>query len=99
MDIAKQYMEPHRIAYDNDSYRALMAAVCLKACVDYRKAIAGKMVDGKMPDVVIKECRRFFDDDMFQFFVNRIPVSEIERYISATPEGAIHSIWRRNELN
>jgi len=83
--------------WDDDGFRTLIAAVCLRACADYKKASVGKNVDGKPPDKVMEECRRFFQDDLFQFFVNRISVSEIERYIRATPEGFIHSIWHKNE--
>lgn len=83
--------------FDNDGFRALIAAVCLRSCADYKKASVGKNVDGKHPDKILRECRKFFDDDMFQFFVNGMPVAEIERCIRATPEGAIHAIWCKNE--
>ena len=83
--------------FDNDGFRALIAAVCLRACADYKKASVGKSIEGKDPDKVIRDCRKFFGEDMFQFFVNGMSVAEIERCIRATPEGSIHAIWCKNE--
>ena len=95
MDIENQ--KARQRGFDNDGFRALIAAVCLRACADYKKASVGKKVDGKHPDKVLRDCRRFFGEDMFQFFVNGMTVAEIERYIRATPEGSIHAIWCKNE--
>lgn len=85
--------------WDDDGIRQLYAAICLRVCIDYKNATLGKNVDGKSPEDTIKDCQRFFSEDMFQFFVNRIPVPEIEKIIRATPKGAIHSIWRNHENN
>lgn len=54
----------------------LQMAICTQAVYDYRKALKkkGKLnkkgrpvkVAGKLPEVIIDECRRFFDTDMFR---------------------------------
>lgn len=83
--------------FHNDDARQLMAAMCLKAIVDYKKASMNKRVDYTDPQIIMDECHCFFKDEIFQHFVNRMPVEEIESIIRATPEGAIHSIWKRSE--
>ena len=88
-----------RQGYDNDGIRQLFAAICLRVCIDYKNATLNRNVDGKTPEETIEDCRKFFKEDIFQFFVNRIPVEEIERTIRATPKDAIHSIWRNHENN
>ena len=85
--------------WDNDGIRQLFAAICLRVCIDYKNASMGRNVDGRPAEEVLDDCRKFFKEEIFQFFVNRIPVEEIERTIRATPKDAIHSIWRNHENN
>jgi len=85
--------------WDDDGFRQLCAAICLRICVDYKNASMGRNVDGRPAEEVIDDCRKFFGEDLFQFFVNRIPVPEIEKIIRATPKDSIHSIWRNHENN
>lgn len=86
-----------KTGYSNDDIRQLMAAICLRACVDYKKASMGQHIDGIKPEVMMEQCHYFFMDDIFQYFVNRIPVEEIEQMIKNTPPGSIHSIWKKSE--
>lgn len=97
LPIDEENQKSRKRGFDIDGFRGLIAAICLRACIDYKKATEGKTVDCKKPERTIADCHKFFDGDMFQFFVNRIPVSEIERMIRSTPSGAIHWVWRKNE--
>jgi len=97
--IDDENQKARKTGYADDDVRQLMAAICLRACVDYKKASLDKKVGGVHPETIMDECDIFFKSDLFQFFVNRVPVEEIKRTIRATPEGAIHSIWKSNENN
>ena len=46
----------------------------------------------------MEDCHKFFGGDIFQFFVNGMSVDEIEKYIRATPDDAIKSIWKNMEV-
>ena len=92
--MARENLEVRRTGYEDDDFRNLIAAVCLRACIDYKQASCGVKIDGKHPEEVMDECHKFFNSDMFQFFVNRIPVKEVEKLIRSTPKDSLRSIWR-----
>lgn len=79
-----------RRGYDDSDFRQLMAAICLRAIVDYKKASK----DPAMAEVAIS-CHDFFKSEMFQFFVNGMDVETIERIIKETPDSKIHNIWKQ----
>ena len=95
--LARENLAARETGYAADDVWQLFAAICLKACIDYKRASMGKWCDGISPEKIMRDCHRFFGEDMFQFFVNRISVEEIEKSIRATPEQAIHNLWRKSE--
>ena len=97
--MAKENLAYRDKGFDNDGVRQLFAAISLRACCDYKIASRGGRVDNKAPAVTMEDCHKFFSSDIFQYFVNRIPVEEIERYIRSTPDDAINSIWKLNQNN
>lgn len=97
--IAKENLYYRDKGFDNDGVRNLFAAICLRACIDYSKASRGVYVGNKAPGVVMEDCHNFFGNDIFQFFVNRIPVSEVERSLKSIPNGGIQDIWKKLEYN
>ena len=82
-------MAARQRGYDDQDFRQLMAAICLRAVVDYKKAYQ----DPNKTDV-IDNCHEFFKSEMFQYFVNGMEVSKIERIIEEAPPGVIHNIWK-----
>lgn len=90
-----------KTGYANDDVRQLMAAICLRACVDYKRATLGEKLEGETVEETLERCHEFFSDpdDIFQLFVNRMPVADIEKAIRATPKGSIHAIWKQNEYS
>jgi len=97
--MARENLQARDRGFADDDIRQLMAAICLKACTDYKHAISRYVCDTKYGQKMIADCRKFFGGDIFQFFVNGMDVEEIERCIRATPENAINSIWKRMELS
>lgn len=86
--------------YDKDGIRALMSAVCLRACADYQKACKGKSYDKvpRPPYAIQVECRMLFDSDMMNFFTNGMSVKEIENAIKELPDDKdIATVWRTRE--
>lgn len=83
--MARENLDARDRGFDNDGIRNLFAAMSLRSCSDYNKAARGVRVDNKDPDVVIEECRKFFDGDIFQLFINRIPTEEVERHLRDIP--------------
>lgn len=51
---------------DYEGLKRLQSAICLKAVADYKSALRGKKVDGRLPENVRKECEEFFKSDMFK---------------------------------
>lgn len=96
---ARENLQARDKGFDNDNVRQLMAAICLKACVDYKYAISRGVRDTKYGQRMMEDCHKFFEGDIFQFFVNGMSVDEIEKYIRATPEDSIKSIWKKMEVN
>lgn len=94
--MAKENLAARDKGYDNDAVRNLMAAICLRACADYKAVLTGhrpeKMMD---PELIRKDCHKFFSSDIFQFFINRMSVEEIEKTIEATPDGAISELMNK----
>ena len=97
IDDENQYIR--KTGYEDDDVRKLMAAICLQACIDYKRASMGRKVWHMAPEVALEELHIFFGSPMFQFFVNRIPISEIERYIKATPDGCISTLWKKKQYS
>ena len=95
--MARENLAARDRGYDDDGIRHLFAAVCLRACVDYKSATMGRPVDKKDPDWTVDDCKRFFRSEIFQYFINRVPPEEVERTIRATPKDAIQNIWSKNE--
>ena len=95
--IDEENMKARKTGYADDDVRQLFAAVCLRACIDYKRVTSGRRIKGEYPEETLDECEAFFKDEMFQFFVNRMPVEEVEKIIRATPENAIRNIWVKNE--
>ena len=97
--MARENLQARDRGFADDDFRQLMAAVCLKACTDYKYATSKGVCDTKIGQKMINDCHKFFGGDIFQFFVNGMDVEEIERCIRATPESAINSIWKRMEMS
>lgn len=97
--LARENLQVRDRGYADDDVRQLMAAICLRACVDYKRANSPKNRYTKAGQNAIDDCHKFFGGDIFQFFVNGMKVEEIERIILASPEGAISQIWRKMESN
>ena len=96
--MARENLRARDRGFDDDNVRQLMAIICLKACADYKSATS--LTTKKKPEdrkKMIDDCHRFFESDMFQYFVNGMSVDEIEKDIRATPEDAIKAIWYRME--
>ena len=87
--LARENLAARDKGYDNDGLRQLLAAVCLRACADYKLATCGVHVRQRDPEVVIEDCHKFFDSDIFNIFINRISREEVERTIRSSPKGAI----------
>lgn len=90
-----KYIDDENIAartkgYDDQDIRQLMAAICLRAVVDYKNAY-------NKPDMVdvVDSCHDFFGSEMFQFFVNGMDVAKVEKAIEDAPKSMIHNIWRQ----
>ena len=78
--------------YDDDALKNLMAAISLRACTDYKLATNGVRTDHADPRVTLEECHEFFNGDIFQYFINRIRISEVEKAIRSTPDGMLSSM-------
>lgn len=95
--MARENLQIRDTGYADDDVRQLMAAICLKACVDYKRATRPNVISTKIGQQTIKECREFFGNVIFQYFVNGLPVKDIEKAIQRTPEDAIGRIWKKME--
>lgn len=95
--LARENLAYRDKGFDNDGIRQMMAAMCLKACIDYKHATSPYVIGTKKGEHTIDDCRKFFGGDIFQFFVNGMKVEEIEKHIRRTPEGAIQSMWKNME--
>ena len=97
--MARENLYARDHGYADDDVRQLYSAMCLQACVDYRRAVDGKKVDFNEPEFVIEECRAFFKGDIFQTMTNGMRVEEIEKILRSTQTGGIHHIWRKIEMS
>ena len=102
----KTYKAKH-IAEENESHHtkdmgefgveALAAAVCLQACIDYRKAIE------KGDEHTAQECRVFFGSPMFKHCTGERSVENAEKKIMAAKAGRIlcniHYVGSRRKNN
>jgi len=95
--IARENLAARDRGFANDDVRQLMAAICLTACIDFKFALRPNVITTKYGQRTIEECRKFFGEEMFQFFVNGMSVKEIEAAIRRTPEDAITSLWKNIE--
>lgn len=100
--IARENLIYRDKGFDSDGARQLYAAVCLKACADYKRATTRIMftMDKKEYDKLvdtIRDCEEFFASDIFQFFINRIPVDEVKKAIRNTPDGLISNLWKASQ--
>ena len=78
--------------FDNDGVRSLMAAICMKAIIDYKNVI------NRNDEEAIKikeECLEFFDSEMFQFYVNGMEVEEVVGIIARMPRELLHRFYRQ----
>lgn len=94
--LARDNLNARDRGYDNDAVRNLMAAICLRTCADYKIVTSGKSAT-KIgdPELVKEDCHKFFGSDMFQFFINRMNVEDIENHIKNTPSDAITAILKK----
>lgn len=97
--LARENLAARDRGFEDDDVKQLMAAICLEACVDYKHAIRPNVAMTKYGIKTINELHIFFGQEMFQYFVNGMPVEEIEAAIRRTPEGAIKSLWKQSENN
>lgn len=95
--LARENLAARDRGFANDDVRQLMAAICLRACIDYKKAIHPRESWTNRNQRTIKDCRNFFGGEIFQFFVNGMAVKDIEKAIQRTPEDAIKNIWKKME--
>ena len=95
--MARENIQARDRGFADDDVRQLMAAICLEACVDYKRALRPNVINTKIGQQTIKDCRRYFGEEIFQYFVNGMPVKDIEAAIRRTPEDAIKRIWKKME--
>ena len=93
--MAKENLAARDKGFDDDAVRNLFAAISLRACADYKLACEGVQIGSRYPEETMDDCHKFFDSDIFQYFINRIPVEEIERKIKETPKGQIETLIRQ----
>lgn len=82
--------------FEDDDARNLMAAICLRACIDYKAASTGVEIDGYLPEKTLKDCHEFFQSEMFQYFAKGMPATEVEKLIRSTPKGQLHILWKES---
>ena len=90
--MAKENLAARDRGYDDDAVRNLFAAISLRAATDYKLATNGIRTNHRDIKLTLKECHNFFGGDIFQYFINRISVDEIEKMIRSTPDGALASL-------
>lgn len=90
----RENQKTRKTGYANDDARNLMAAICLRVCMDYKAARDGVVIDNYTPKETMDECRKFFVGDMFQYFVNGMSVKDVEERLKAIPRGKLRSLWR-----
>lgn len=83
--MARENLNARDTGYANEDVKQLMAAICLRACVDYKKATMPLVRDTYLGKRTLKDCRKFFGSDIFQYFVNDMPVREVEKVLRKTP--------------
>ena len=92
----EENMAARRRGYDDEGLRSLMAAIGIRAVVDYSKAYNNIVVEhnGKLENNkdIIEDCRAFFEDEFMQFFTNGMSSKEIEEIIKKTPAIKFRSI-------
>lgn len=92
-----------KTGYYDDDVKHLMVAICARACDDYKRASLRLGLSGDSnhdrvnPETIMDECRQFFRDDIFQHFVNRMPVEKIEKMIMETPLRTIQMCMMEQE--
>jgi len=92
--LARENLAARDRGYDNDGLRQLMAAISLRAVTDYSLATKGIHVDHTFPPITIEECERFFESDIFDFFINRINKDEVKKHIRGMNPEMIRAIWK-----
>ena len=97
--MARENLQARDRGFANDDVRQLMAAICIQTCVDFKYALRPNVISTKRGQETIKDCRKFFGEEIFQFFVNGMPVKDIEAAIRRTPDNGIRSIWKILEKN
>ncbi len=97
--IDEENMRSRLIGWDNDGVRGLMAAVCLHTVIDYKRATLGKIVDDHYPEAVMDQCEAFFQDDIFQHFVNGMKLEEIKERIGKMTLREVRSIYGMCQVN
>lgn len=78
--------------FDNDGIRSLMAAICMKAIIDYKNVINRNDEEAMK---IKEECLDFFDGEMFQFYVNGMEVEEIVGILARMPKETLHRFYRQ----
>ena len=98
--MARENLASRERGFDNEGVRQLMAAMCLKACVDYKRTISSRIIkESSIGQRTLKECREFFAGDIFQFFTNGMPVDEIEQHIREAPDVSIERMFKNALTN
>ena len=57
----------------DENVRMLCAAICLRAVRDYKRALDGIDYAGNSVDMILHECKDFFDSPVFRSFVRTNP--------------------------
>ena len=93
-DNKKHRKEPFR----RMALRGLYGAICLQACVDYRKAL-DMPIGNKKREKTISECIEFFKSPMFVQMSGQKNLTYIIRCIAKTEPNEIKYIWRSTETH
>ena len=87
--MARENLAARDKGFDDDGVRKLFAAISLRACADYRNAHMANYVAGKEPSRVMSECQKFFQGDIFQFFIDRMDIDVVKQLIKEDPNGIL----------
>ena len=97
----QENMAARQRGWDNDGFRSLIAAVCLRTVIDYKNALTKDTyyIDGrqyaptsKKTERIIESCEEAFADDLFEFFTNGIDPKDIAKIIQDTPGEKLRGI-------
>ncbi len=96
-DIVEENKEHRKDQFRRMALKGLYGAICLQACVDYRKAL--DMPFGPDRDDIIAECIEFFKSPIFKHTSGVSDIRRITACIARTQPNQIKYIWRKTETH